>query len=131
MSTPGPVPVADLDGQMRRVLGSEHRSRWILTGISFAALTIAILALATGFVIHQRVQRLQDQAVSSARCAYIRDLTFLPLAPPSPGGRPSRFDVQIIADSRAAYVALGCPRVALPLTPAARQWAAYYHINPH
>lgn len=118
-----PVPVADLDAEMRRVLRSEHRSRWLATSAAFIALTLAVVTL--GILL----ATIHGQQQSS--CAFFRSLTPLSVTPIPPVNRPSRFAVTIVADSRLAYEGLGCAQAVAPLSPSEKRWAAYYHINPH
>lgn len=126
----------DITAALRRV----NRTRWALTLLvtlivmgALAALGAVTLADQAKLAADQRTLARDTAALVTAEnhtrasCAFYRDLAPLPVTV-GPDGKASRLGVQIVSDSRSAFIGEDCPgRLPAPAASFVR-WAALYGI---
>ena len=69
-----------------------------------------------------------EQKQIHADCGFYGHLSGLPVTL-GPDGKASRLGVQIISDSRGAFLGHGCPGTLPPPSSSFEKWAAYYHLT--
>ena len=119
-----------------QAINRSTRTRWALTlavaaVIIGALMTLGVFAAADQSKLNADSAQLRadttavarDQAVLAqalarqhASCAFYHDLAPVPITP-GPTGKASKLGVQIVSDSRAAYVGQGCPGPLPPPDP--------------
>lgn len=138
-----PDVTPDITATLRHV----NRTRWALTLLVALIVAGALGTLGVVVVADQAKLRTTQTEITAdtvslradraallaalerarASCAFYRDLAPVPVTT-GPNGKASRLGVQIISDSRAAFVGQTCPGQLPPPSPSLIRWARYYGI---
>lgn len=111
----------DLDELDRRLLRGVHRTRWAAVGVLAVVLLVAIGVFA--WVAVQQQERL------NATCGFFKELGTISVTP-APGAPPtSKLGIQLVLNSRASYIGLGCSPALAPASPELRMYAKRYELN--
>lgn len=122
-----PKPVVDVDAQLLRVIQNVHKARWVVL-IVLGIMAIGAIIFMGVVISSQSTQISEQRNELRADCSIWGSLAGLPATVNPDTGRPSKFSVALIAESRFAYRGKGCGTPA-PLDPSEVRWARYYHIS--
>lgn len=141
------APLPDIAPDIAAAIRHANRTRWALTLAVAALIAGALLTLGVFAALDQAklgadsrqlhattttlatVRAALDVALKRERasCGFYRDLAPVPITV-GPDGKASRLGVQIVSDSRAAYVGQTCPGPLPAPSPSFIRWARFYGI---
>lgn len=141
------APLPDITPDITATIRTANRTRWALTlavGILIAGalLTLGVFAgtdqskldadsrqlhADTAALAKTRATLAQALERQRASCAFYRDLAPVPITV-GPTGKASKLGVQIVSDSRAAFVGQACPGLLPAPARSFVRWARFYGI---